>query len=67
MRGGEGEGEQLVEGLVLAVEPIFCEGKPQIVLGADEWTYTTRDGKRSAEFEQTIIVTRDGCEILTKF
>ncbi len=65
--GKAGEGEMLVEGLVLAIEPIFCEGKPQVVLGADLWTYTTRDGLRSAEFEQTIIVTRDGCEILTTF
>lgn len=31
----------------------------------DEWTVVTRDGKRSAQFEHTIIITDDGCEILT--
>jgi methionyl aminopeptidase len=65
--GKEGEGEMIVEGLVLAIEPILCEGKPHIVLGEDEWTYRTRDGKRSTEFEQTILVTKNGCEILTPF
>ncbi len=65
--GEAGTGEVLKEGLVIAIEPILCEGKPHITLAEDEWTYRTRDGLRSTEFEQTIIVTKEGCEVLTPF
>lgn len=63
--GVKGQGEVLPEGLVIAIEPIFAEGKGDIVLEKDEWTYSTRDGSRAAHFEQTIILTKDGCEVLT--
>jgi len=63
--GKPGTGEVLVEGLVLAVEPIFTEGRGAIELDVDQWTYRTRDGSRSAETEHTILVTKDGAEILT--
>ncbi len=63
--GRPGTGTKLVEGLILAIEPIFTEGKGDIVLAEDEWTYHTADGSRSAEFEHTILITRDGAEILT--
>lgn len=65
--GEAGTGEVLKEGLVIAIEPILCEGKPHTVLGKDEWTYHTKDGLRSTEFEQTLIVTKEGCEVLTPF
>ena len=66
--GTPGTGEKIVEGMVLAIEPIFIEGKSgAIVLDDDEWTYRTRSGARSAEFEQTILVTKDTPEILTPF
>lgn len=60
-----GTGEKLVEGLVLAIEPIFTEGKGDIVLADDEWTYLTVDGSRSAETEHTVLITKNGAEILT--
>ena len=63
--GKMGEGEVLQEGLVLAIEPIFTEGKGDIELMEDQWTYKTVDGSRSAETEHTILVTKDGAEILT--
>ncbi len=63
--GRSGTGERIVEGLVLALEPIFTEGKSDVYLGRDQWTYYTADHSRSAEFEQTIIVTAKGPEILT--
>ncbi len=63
--GTAGKGEVLPEGLVIAVEPIFTEGKKDITLDADEWTYRTRDGSRSAETEHTILITKNGCEVLT--
>jgi methionyl aminopeptidase len=63
--GTAGKGEVLPEGLVIAVEPIFTEGKGDIELDADQWTYRTADGSRSAETEHTILITKDGCEVLT--
>jgi methionyl aminopeptidase len=63
--GKAGTGEVLPQGLVIAVEPIFTEGKGDIVLEADEWTYSTEDGSRSAETEHTILITKDGAEVLT--
>lgn len=63
--GTEGEGETLAEGLVLALEPMFAEGKGAIVLDGDGWTYRTRDDSRSATFEHTILLTKNGPEILT--
>ncbi len=64
--GNAGEGEKIVEGLVLAIEPMFAEGKGSIVLLSDDWTYKMRDHSRAAHFEHTILVTKDGPEILTK-
>ena len=63
--GTAGKGEILPEGLVIAVEPIFTAGKGDIELDADEWTYRTADGSRSAETEHTILITKNGCEVLT--
>jgi methionyl aminopeptidase len=62
----EEKGEKLKTGMVLAIEPMLNEGSKHIVLDEDEWTYRTADGKRSAHFEHTIVVTKDGCEILTQ-
>lgn len=64
--GPAGGGEEIEEGMVLALEPIFTEGNGHIQLDADEWTYRTTDGSRSCEFEHTILVTKDGAEILTE-
>lgn len=64
--GREGEGETIVEGMVLALEPMLCEGKGAISLAPDEWTYVMRDGKRAAHAEDTILVTKNGAEILTR-
>lgn len=65
--GEAGEGEVLKEGQVLAIEPIFCEGAGDIVLAEDGWTYRTRDRKRSAEAEATIIVQSGPAEVLTRY
>lgn len=67
--GIAGKGEVLPEGLVIAVEPIFTEGQGDkagdITLDADQWTYRTADGSRSAETEHTILITKNGAEVLT--
>lgn len=62
----ENKGEKLKAGMVLALEPMVNEGTKHIKLDADGYTYRTADGKRSAHFEHTIVVTKDGCEILTQ-
>lgn len=60
------KGEKLKVGMVLAIEPMLNEGSKHIVLDEDGYTYRTADGKRSAHFEHTIVVTKDGAEILTQ-
>ena len=60
------EGPLLKEGMVLAIEPMVNMGAWQTKIGSDGWTVTTEDGKPSAHFEHTILVTQNGPEILTQ-
>ncbi|RWS04551.1 hypothetical protein B4U79_04724 [Dinothrombium tinctorium] len=53
-------------GHCFTIEPMISEGTWRDVLWPDDWTAVTEDGKRSAQFEQTLLVTETGCEILTK-
>lgn len=64
--GRAGTGAALKEGMVVAIEPMVTEGSYGIFLAPDGWTWKTKDGSRAAHFEHTILVTRDGAEILTK-
>lgn len=64
--GKKGTGPILKEGMVIAVEPMLNLGTPNIYLLDDDWTIITADDKPSAHFEHTIVVTKDGYEILTK-
>jgi methionyl aminopeptidase len=64
--GDKGTGEKLVEGQVIAIEPMLNHGVGDIVLAKDGYTYKTADGKRSAHFEHTMIVGKNGAEVLTK-
>ena len=63
--GPAGRGPRLAEGMVIAIEPMVNAGKPGVRVLSDGWTAVTKDGSRSAHFEHSIVVTRDGCEILT--
>src|SRR6185369_3576929 len=63
--GPAGRGPRLAEGMVLAIEPMVNFGKPAVKVLADGWTAVTKDGSLSAHFEHTVVVTRDGCEVLT--
>lgn len=56
---------ELRPGLVLAVEPMLCEGSPRTKTLGDQWTVVTADGRLSAHFEHTIAVTEKGHEVLT--
>ena len=50
---------------MFTIEPMICEGTSKHVEWADDWTATTKDGKRSAQFEHTLLITPDGVEALT--
>ena len=64
--GKEGTGPVLKEGMVIAIEPMLNLGTPKVYLLDDDWTVVTADDKPSAHFEHTVLVTKDGYEILTK-
>jgi methionyl aminopeptidase len=56
---------QLVPGMVFTIEPMISVGDWRVQVWDDEWTATTLDHKRTAQFEHTMVVTEDGVEILT--
>jgi len=58
-------GPLLKEGMVFAVEPMVNAGGPATVLLEDGWSVMTADGRLSAHFEHTIVVTENGPEVLT--
>ena len=67
--GKKGQGMKLIEGMVIALEPMATEGglkAPKIKILSDGWTWTTRDGSRAAHFEHTVVVTKTGAEVLTR-
>ena len=64
--GKKGTGPILKEGMVIAVEPMLNLGTPNIYILDDDWTIITADNKPSAHFEHTVLITKDGFEILTK-
>ena len=64
--GKKGRGPKFKEGMVLALEPMLCEGSGDVELDDDEWTYKTKDGLLSAHFEHTIVVEKGGCRVLTR-
>ncbi|MBV9349345.1 MAG: type I methionyl aminopeptidase [Patescibacteria group bacterium] len=63
--GDAGTGEELLPGMVLAIEPMFTEGSPKVRLMKDGYTFVTIDGSRAAHFEHTILITSGAAEILT--
>ena len=64
--GKKNTGPLLKEGMVIAVEPMLNLGTADIYILDDDWTIITADNKPSAHFEHTVVVTKDGYEILTK-
>jgi methionyl aminopeptidase len=61
-----GEGPELKEGLVIAIEPMFSLGSRDIKRLSNGYTFVTRDKSLSAHFEHTVAVTKNGIEVLTK-
>lgn len=58
-------GVVLKPGMTFTIEPMINMGSKYTVLEGDGWTVRTRDGSLSAQFEHTILVTKDGFEVLT--
>ena len=61
-----GSGPELRAGMFMTIEPMINLGKPHVKLLNDGWTAVTRDKSLSAQFEHSIGITEDGCEIFTK-
>jgi len=64
--GVPGSGVKLEKGLVIAIEPMMALGSGELYVDKDGHSYRTKDGSRTAHFEHTVIVTKNGPEILTK-
>ena len=63
----KGLGPVLMTGIVFTIEPMINQGvKDAVIDEADGWTARTADGKLSAQWEDQILITRDGCEVLTR-
>lgn len=64
--GNPGTGLELVPGMTFTIEPMVNAGKRHIKLLPDGWTVVTKDSSLSAQWEHTILVTENGCEVLTR-
>lgn len=64
--GKSGTGPVLKAGMTIAIEPMTTLGSHQVYTAADDWTIMTRDGSLSAHFEDTVLITQTGSEILTR-
>ncbi|MFP3928355.1 MAG: type I methionyl aminopeptidase, partial [Desulfobacteraceae bacterium] len=65
--GRRGQGIVLLPGMVFTIEPMINLGGRELHILPDDWTAVTDDGSLSAQFEQTILITEDGCESLTPY
>lgn len=63
--GKPGRGPRLVKGMVFAIEPMICEGGYEVETLSNRWTVVTADGKLSAHYENTVVITDGEPELLT--
>jgi methionyl aminopeptidase len=63
--GRRGDGRRLTSGMCFTIEPMINVGGYEVDILDDGWTVVTRDGSLSAQFEHTLVVTKEGCEVLT--
>ena len=64
--GKPGTGPEMLAGMTFTIEPMINAGARQVRLLPDSWTVVTKDHKLSAQWEHTLLVTQDGCEVLTQ-
>lgn len=65
--GKRGNGVRLQAGMVIAIEPMVTLGKRYVTQEPDNWTIRTEDRSLSAHFEHTVLITKEGSDILTTF
>ena len=58
-------GVKLQKGMALAIEPMITAGSYRVSVRPDQWTVVTRDGSKAAHYENSVLITEDGYEILT--
>ena len=63
--GKAGRGPRLAKGMVFAIEPMICEGTYNVRTLSNDWTVVTLDGKLSAHYENTVVITDGEPELLT--
>lgn len=63
--GKPGRGPRLAKGMVFAIEPMICEGGYDVKTLSNDWTVVTLDGKLSAHYENTVVITDGEPELLT--
>jgi methionyl aminopeptidase len=63
--GNRGQGPRIKAGMVIAIEPMVCQGRADVEVLADNWTAVTRDRSLAAHFEHSIAITDNGPEILS--
>lgn len=63
--GQVNDGVEMKEGMIFTIEPMINLGKPHVKVLSDGWTAVTRDRSLTAQYEHTVGVTKDGCEIFT--
>ena len=64
--GTPGRGVRLLPGMVIAIEPMICQGTYEVKTLSDGWTTLTKDGKLAAHYEHTVAITEAGPVILTE-
>ena len=64
--GEAGTGMRLKAGMTFAIEPMIMIGSEKVTIDRDEWTARTKDGSLAAHIEDTVLITEDGPEILTR-
>ncbi len=62
--GDPGRGPRITDGMVLAIEPMVCAGRSEVILAEDQWTASTADGSLAAHFERSVAATPNGPWVL---
>ena len=65
--GKAGTGAEIIPGMTIAIEPMVLEGRKETRVLGDGWTVKSRDGKLTCHYENTVVVTNDGYEIITMY
>ena len=64
--GVKSTGPKLLEGMTIAIEPMATSGNYGVHIADDGWTVKTNDGSLAVHFEHTVLITKNGCEVLTR-